>query len=298
MAILPAARGLALGAGSAALILGPGMGRGPAFAAPKAAQKAGPAECRPGAAFADGVAALGPRGEIRLVSGARVLLDSIRWPEDDAAAQAARSWLEARRGRPLSLTPKGEPDRWGRRRVEARDLSDDASPDLAGGLVAAGLALVDPGEGDTLCRPALLALEQEPRDAGAGIWGAAPVSATDGEALRARAGRFAVVTGRIRHVGERTARTYLDFVRKGEDGLTATVSKRTWRRLAERGLTAAALDGRVVRLRGLVEIRRGPMLDVVAAETLELLPAPQEAPAPERQMATGGDERGERAPRR
>ncbi len=93
--------------------------------------------------------------------------------------------------------------------------------------------------------------------------------ARDGPALRALDGRFVVVEGRIRHVGERASRTYLDFVRRGEDGLTVTVSKRTWRRVLEHGLTAAGLTGRRVRVRGIVEVRRGPVLDIALPELIE-----------------------------
>ena len=93
----------------------------------------------------------------------------------------------------------------------------------------------------------------------------------DGAALRARMGRFVVTQGRVLWVGERARRTYLDFARKGEDGLTVTVSKRTWRHLQERGLSAASLRGREVRVRGRLEAWRGPTLDVASADMIEVL---------------------------
>ena len=76
-------------------------------------------------------------------------------------------------------------------------------------------------------------------------------------------------------VGERARRTYLDFARRGEDGLTVTVSKRTWRLLQERGLSAANLRGRLVRVRGIVEVWRGPTLDMASADMIEILDAAQ-----------------------
>jgi hypothetical protein len=53
------------------------------------------------------------------------------------------------------------------------------------------------------------------------------------------------------------------------------VSKRTWRQLQERGLSAATLRGRLVRVRGIVELWRGPTLDVASADMIEILDAAQ-----------------------
>lgn len=246
------------------------------------------AECSPGPARTDAVADLAERGEIRLASGARVLLGSIRWPDEEAGGGAARAWLMAQAGRPLTVIPRGEADRWGRVRIDAS--LEDGALDLAGGLVAEGLAAVDAGEGDALCRPALLQVEAAARAAGLGLWARAPLAATDGAALRAAAGRFAVIEGRLRHVGERSARSYLDFVRRGEDGLTVIVSKRTWRRMREHGLSAEGLTGRLLRVRGVVEVRRGPVVEIAAPELVELVEGGAQA--------TAGNSDGGRALRR
>lgn len=256
-----------------------------------AASRSGPAECHPAAAREDAIDAVGPRGEIVLASGGRALLGSLGWPDETEAARAAADRLLARRGRPLTVVARGEPDRWGRARIDGTAEDAGASVDLAGSLIGAGLGLVDAGEGDALCRPALLAVEETARNAGLGLWRRPLLDAGDGAALRAAAGRFAVVQGVVRHVGERPARTYLDFAARGEDGLTVSVSKRTWRRMREHGLSAERLRGRVVRVRGVVEIRRGAMLDVASPDLIEV---PEETPP----AASGAGPDRERAPRR
>lgn len=252
--------GRALGAGAwlAVGLTGPGV----------AASRLAP-ECRAAPARTDTLQDLGPRGELILGSGARAVLSGLRWPEVPNDAAAAADWLLAHRSKPLTLTVRGEPDRWGRIRVDA--ALDGEAIDLAGGLIAAGLATVDAGEGDMLCRPALLALENESRTVKRGVWRENPPEVRDGVALRAQNGRFVVVQGRLVGVGERPGRTYLDFVARGRDGLTVTVSKRTWRRLQERGLSAAGLRGRLVRVRGVVEVRQGPILDIASADMIEVL---------------------------
>ncbi|WP_348645180.1 DNA-binding protein [Methylobacterium sp. BTF04] len=233
-----------------------------------AASPAAPPECRTSLARDDVLAGVGARGELVLASGSRAVLDGLHLPEAPDAAAGAGAWLEGHRGRTLTLVARGETDRWGRAHVDA---TTDHSLDLAGGLVEAGLAAVAAGERDALCRPALLAVEAGARGAGRGVWSATLPEARDGAALRAQIGRFVVAHGRVLNVGERPRRTYLNFARRGEDGLTVTVSKRTWRQLQERGLSATALKGRRVRVRGVVESWRGPTLDIASADMIELL---------------------------
>ncbi|WP_375410085.1 DNA-binding protein [uncultured Methylobacterium sp.] len=253
--------GSAFAVGASLLVL---TGAGPVDAAPRQAP-----ECRPAPTRTEEITTLGPRGELVLGSGARAVLSGVHWPEDAAASWAAADWLLMHRGRRLTVTGRGDPDRWGHIRIDA--APDDEATNLAGGLIAAGLAATDAGEGDTLCRPALLALERAARGVGRGIWRAGAPDVRDGAALREAAGRFIVAEGRLVGVGERPGRTYLDFVARGRDGLTVTVSKRTWRRLQERGLSAATLKGRLVRVRGVVEVGRGPILDIASADMIEVL---------------------------
>ncbi|KQP30942.1 DNA-binding protein [Methylobacterium sp. Leaf104] len=234
-------------------------------------------ECLAAPAREDRLAGLGPRGELMMASGAKAVLDGVRWSDAPEIAAEAHAWLLARSGRPLTLVARGEIDRWGRSHVDAVEIEPaaEAAPDLAAGLVALGLVAVDAGERDTLCRPALLAVEAGARRSGSGLWRRAVPDVRDGAALRNSLGRFVVAQGPVLWVGERPRRTYLDFARRGEDGLTVTVSKRTWRALQERGLSAASLRGRHVRVRGVLEAWRGPTLDIASADMIEVLDGEQ-----------------------
>lgn len=237
-------------------------------AAVRAAPPGGGADCLAGPSRAEVLEGIGIRGEIRLGSGARATLDSLRWPDAPEAAAAAQAWLDARRGAGLTVTPRGRPDRWGRERADI--LVAEGDTDLAGGLIGEGLAFADANEADSLCRPALRLVEDAARSKRLGLWREKLPEATDGPTLRALAGRFVVVEGRLRHIGERSSRTYLDFGTRGADALTVTVSKRTWRMVRARGLSAASLEGRPVRVRGVLEIWRGPALEA-GADAIEVL---------------------------
>ncbi|MCJ2050132.1 thermonuclease family protein [Methylobacterium sp. J-070] len=253
---------------------------GPVGAAPRTGAPA----CAAGPARAEILSGIGPRGEILLGSGARVVPDSLRWPDVPEAAAAAQAWLVARRGSAVTVVPRGQPDRWDRARADIQIA--DGDDDLAGGLIGAGLALADANEADSLCRPALRLVEAAARARRLGIWREPLPAAQDGPALRALAGRFVIVEGRVRHVGERGARTYLDFAPPGADALTVTVSKRTWRMVHARGLSAASSEGQRVRVRGILEVWRGPTLEA-GADAIEVLgesDRPEAGPEGEREL--------------
>jgi endonuclease YncB( thermonuclease family) len=223
---------------------------------------------------ADRIEAVSEEGDIRLGRLGAVRIADIQLPEGNEAARPL-TWLRSLTGREIRVSA-GPPDRWQRRRA-ALLLTDDVPPiDVGELLVAEGFALVDAGEEDTLCRPNLLGVETRARERRLGLWktdGGPALKADDAAALNKQIGRFAIVDGRIISVGERAARTYLNFGRIGTGALTVTLPKRTWSSLRARGVTAESLRGRRVRARGIVEMWRAPMMEVVAPELLEILDA-------------------------
>ena len=230
---------------------------------------------------------LGPFGQdaFRLADGGLVRLVDLRLPGPGPAEARVLAVLAGFSGEEAQVGAVGEPDRW--ERVPAILQSGRERPvDLAELLVGEGLALVDAGARDALCRPALLATEAAARLARRGLWASddAVLRAQDTVALAAAAGRFVVVTGRIVSVGVRRDRTYLNFGRDWARDFAVTIPRRSWSTLAARGHTAESLRGATVRVRGYVEMRRAPGLDLVAADMLEVV-SPRRAP----NAATRGD---------
>ena len=226
--------------------------------------------------FQDRIEAVTGRGEIRLVSGQVVKLAGLRRPDDEPAqAAAGAALIESFKEAPVEVSATaGAPDRWGRLPAVVTAATEAGPVDLGRALAAAGLALVDSGEADRLCPPGLLAAEARARDWGLGLWRGwryTPVAASDLDRLKRFVGRFALVEGRIRSVGERRERTYLNFGADWTTDLTVTIPKRTWQTMRDRGITAALLWGRRVRIRGMVEEWRGPAITIMAPEMLEIL---------------------------
>jgi hypothetical protein len=73
------------------------------------------------------------------------------------------------------------------------------------------------------------------------------------ERLRERIGSFVLVEGRIRSIGERKQRTYLNFGGLWAEDFTIIISKTTWKQMSDRGMGAEALNGRRIRARGILQ---------------------------------------------
>lgn len=257
------ALGLALAA-SYALTASPALRASPALAAER------PETC-PGTTSVERVAGISPSGDLLIEGGTAIRIADIRPPEAGAAASRARAWLASLTGEPVEITRIDAPDRWGR--VAARLVLPGAAPvDAAELLVGEGLAIVDAGTRGALCRPDLMRVEASSRAARTGLWqDAVLLAADDLGGLAARTGTFAIVEGRIASVGVRRERTYLNFGRDFSRDFSITLPKRSWASLAAKGVTDATLRGRRVRARGMLEMRRAPGMEVVAADMLEIL---------------------------
>ena len=228
---------------------------------------------------ADRILAVDSRGEFRLASGRSVRLADIRLPEphSDAPGRAssgrpdAAAWLRSLGGRDARVRLVSTADRWGLSAATIALTDGHSTIDIAELLVAEGLAIVDAGERDDLCRPDLLAREATARARPLGIWSdpGRVLAAAEPERLKAAAGRFAIVEGRVVSVGERRQRTYLNFGRDFARDFAIVLPKRTWEEMARAGVSASLLRGRTVRVRGILEARRGPVMEITAGDMIE-----------------------------
>lgn len=126
------------------------------------------------------------------------------------------------------------------------------------------------------CWKAMEAAETEAVAARRGIWAepGALLDAGDADALKRFDGRFAVVAGRVRSV--RTVRriTYVNFGAFGSGALTVTIAERDMPAFREFGLEPAAIRGHMLRVRGVVTIRRGPFIAAAMPEQITIAEAP------------------------
>lgn len=215
-----------------------------------------------------------PEGDLMLGSGRLARLSGLRLPAEPVHRQQALDWLKARIGQPLLMTAHGDNDRWNRLPVQARIGKGSSALDLGHGLVEAGLAIADPGSDATLCQPELLALEETARERRLGLWADDrynPIPVDQADHLKERIGSFVIVEGRVRSVGERKQRTYLNFGGHWADDFTIIIPRKTWVQMAERGLSTESLKGHIIRARGILQSWQGTALTIDSPGMIERL---------------------------
>jgi endonuclease YncB( thermonuclease family) len=217
------------------------------------------------------VAAVIDSRTFRLQDGREVRLAGI---EPVVTEKASRTSALAAIVAGREVTLRGEddtPDRYGRQ--PAFVFLGDSETMVQGLLLAQGEALVSATVTDKNCAMVLIAAETAARDAKRGTW-ADPAALKNAESpgdILAGIGRFAVVEGKVLSVRQAGATTYLNFGRSWTQGFAVTISRRATAGLEAAGIVVKSLENQRIRVRGWVESRGGPRIEVLRAGQIELL---------------------------
>ena len=125
------------------------------------------------------------------------------------------------------------------------------------------------------CAAELAAAEAEARLAKRGTW-ADPTAIKNAESpgdILAGIGRFTVVEGKVLSVRQAGATTYLNFGRNWTRDFAVTISRRMVPAFEAAGLSPKSLENRRIRVRGYVEARGGPRIEVLRVGQIEVLGA-------------------------
>jgi len=185
-------------------------------------------------------------GDLVLASLGPARLAGIRLPDAPPYRDQALAWLRERASEPNLVRAAAHSDRWGRKSVRIRSGGTASPVDWSHALVEAGLAITDAGLDDPFCQPELLALEATARERRLGLWADdryKPMDVSQPEHLRDRIGSFILVEGRVRSIGERKQRTYLNFGGHWAEDFTIIIPRKTWKQMSDRGMSAEALKG-------------------------------------------------------
>ncbi|WP_236893901.1 thermonuclease family protein [Devosia sp. SL43] len=141
-------------------------------------------------------------------------------------------------------------------------------------MVARGLARVYSFPDNRACLDLLFAAEGRARLSGLGIWRDPYYSVRAANApgdLLARAGQYELVEGRVLLAEQGGGRVYLNFGRFWKEDFTAVIEAPALRVFAEAGIDPLVLEGALVRVRGWVDDRDGPRIEVTHPEQIEVL---------------------------
>jgi endonuclease YncB( thermonuclease family) len=210
---------------------------------------------------------------IRLDDGREVRLAGIV-PIASDKTKAAAALTAVVSGREVTLRGEDDaPDRYGRQPAFVF-LAGSETP-VQSELLRRGEALVSTEMANKDCAVELAAAEAEARQAKRGTW-ADPAAIKNAESpgdILAGIGRFTVVEGKVLSVRQAGATTYLNFGRNWTRDFAVTISRRMVPVFEAAGLSPKSLENRWIRVRGFVEARGGPRIEVLRVGQIEVLGA-------------------------
>jgi len=217
------------------------------------------------------VAAVIDARTFRLQDGREVRLAGIEPVMGDKADRAsALAAIVA--GHEVTLSGEDDtPDRYGRQ--PAFVFLDGSETLVQGLLLAQGEALVSSDVTNKDCASVLNATEAAARQAKKGTW-ADPSAIKNAESpgdILAGIGRFTVVEGKVLSVRQAGVTTYLNFGRNWTRDFAVTISRRMLPAFEAAGIALKSLENRQIRVRGWVEARGGPRIEVLHVGQIELL---------------------------
>jgi len=174
-------------------------------------------------------------------------------------------------GRPVRLEGlNADPDRYGR--LVAFVFAGDDRQSVQQQLLAQGQARVAARVGSKPCADALLAAEREGRSERRGRWADpnfAPLSPENHVRLRADQGLFTIIEGKVLSVRESGSTIYVNFGKRFTRDFSVIILRRDQRIFKDAGLEPKRLEGRRIRVRGVLEQRRGPVIEADRPEQIE-----------------------------
>jgi hypothetical protein len=214
----------------------------------------------------------------RLADGREIRMAGIEpaLPEADANSRTA-ALTAILAGRDVTLRGADDtPDRYGRQTAFVFLASSETQPSetlVQSLLLAQGAALASADIADKECEGILMGAEAEARQAKKGAWNGSTAmkKAEIPDDILAAIGRFAVVEGKVLSVRQAGATTYLNFGRNWTRDFAATISRRAMPAIEAGGIVLKSLENRQIRVRGFIEARPGPRIELLRAAQIEVL---------------------------
>jgi endonuclease YncB( thermonuclease family) len=218
-------------------------------------------------------------GVLITTDGIAIRLEGIRLPsarQDRAPGvytdQAYGLARELTRSRSVTLTAvEPKQDRYDRVRAQVFANSTDNQVWVQKRLLELGLARVAIAPDRTECAAELFAAEAAARVAHRGLWASPSYAIRTPETVAADIGTFQVVEGRVLSTNMNGGRVYLDFGLDWRTDFTATISPEDRVKFDSLGIDPRRYEGKMVRVRGLVQQLNGPSIEIANPQSVEVL---------------------------
>jgi endonuclease YncB( thermonuclease family) len=192
-------------------------------------------------------------------------------PDLDRKTQAqVREWLK---GQEIGFRrTESERDRWRRTPAFVFVTVDASKLSVNKALIESGLVRFEPSEDTRACRADFIEAETDAREAAFGLWTDpyyAILRANQREAFTEKAGSFVIVEGQVTNLDSNAFRASLYFGPRRARDFSITIPQRKLKMTA--GLHLAHFIGQTVRVRGLLDTRFGPQIELSNLDELEVI---------------------------
>ena len=137
-------------------------------------------------------------------------------------------------------------------------------------LLKRGLARVDIASDRSECAGELFAAEGAARGARLGIWAAPAYAIRTPDTVVADIGTFQIVEGRVLNAAVTDGRAYLNFGADWKTDFTVTISPDDMKTFRRMGVDPLVYQGKLVRVRGLVQSLNGPEIELADPRQAEV----------------------------
>lgn len=235
------------------------------------------------------VAAVDLRLELRLTDGRKLKLAGVEPPRatlhTPTLPQMASAWLneEINGSEVFLFLASPERDRWGR---HIAVLTAQHTANLALDLIRAGWGRFDPADATAPCASLLLAAEDEARSGGRGVWADPEYrvrNADRPEDFAGLSGSMVLAEGVVAQVARWRTLTFLNFGKARRGEVSATLSRALALALEKAGQPPSSLKGARVRVRGMMNLRNSPRIELYSAAAIEILAAAPLSASPDKE---------------
>lgn len=199
--------------------------------------------------------------------------DPAVWPPEQEARTALEQLVL---GKPVELAVAGrQTDRYGRLLAHAFVQHDGGRVWVQEHMVRNGHARAYALRDSTSCIESLLAAEGDARGAGLGLWAHPAYRIRSAEQIRELLrdrSSYQIIEGRIVEAADVRGQMYLNFGKDWRTDFTASARPRERKAIEGGGLDLKSLQGRRVRIRGWIDRRSGPAIELHHISQIEVLP--------------------------